>query len=114
MAFLALLGLFLLKHVLLVHVVDFGYSQSRSQRQRWWYLGLAMHGILEVSVSALIYLTVWTDLVFIALLLEMASIGMACLLERHSMYSNLIRNHVLGELLVVVVFLMGAGIATWG
>jgi hypothetical protein len=107
MASFTLLGLFLLKHVVLVHIVDFGFSQSRSQRQRWWYLGLGMHCALELTVSALIYRLHWTDEVYIALLLEAAAMGVACLLERRSTYSNMIRNHLLGELLVATTYLVG-------
>lgn len=104
MAFLAFLGLFLLKHGLLVHLMDVGYSYSRSQRQRTWYLGLLLHVLLEAAVSCIIILAFWVPEVTVALLIEAAMLCVACMLERRASYRWLIQMHVLGELLVVLSY----------
>lgn len=104
MSFLALVGLFLLKHGLLVHVVDFGYSRSRSKRQRRWYLGLLTHCLLELAVSVVIIWAFWIPEITVALLFEAATLCVACVLERQATYSKLIRTHVCGELLVLLSY----------
>lgn len=104
MAFLAFLGLFLIKHGLLVHVVDFGYSYSRSQRQRTWYLGLLMHVLLECATSGLLLWAFWVPEISVALLIEAAMLCVACTLERRASYRWLIQMHVLGEVLVLLSY----------
>lgn len=104
MSYLAILGLFLLKHGLLAHVVDFGYSYSRSLCRRFWFLGLFTHCVLELAVSMLIlYSQGWTQSQWV-LAGELMALVASCWVERRAPMRRLLRTHFACEVAVLAVY----------
>lgn len=105
MSFAVLMGLFLLKHGLLAHVVDFGYSLSRSPKKRHWFLGLYSHAVAEAagSVFLLSHFT-WSEAA-IALSLEHIAIVLSSLVERRAPLRKLLQVHIYCEVGVMLVYL---------
>lgn len=96
--------LFVTKHGLIAHVIDFGYSQARSNATPWWPLGLIGTLLLEMSVSVLLIAELvhfcCTHWVF----LECAALICSCLLERRAPLTRLLSAHIRCELSVLVVY----------
>lgn len=110
MSFVAILGLFLFKHGLLTHVVDFGYSYSRSVGRRFWFLGLMTHCMTELTVSALIMRCHgWTLLPWV-LSLELLALVTSSWVERKAPLPRLLRTHIGCELAVLAVYALNAGL----
>lgn len=109
MTMLALLGLFLLKHALLAHVVDFGYSLSRSPTARFWWLGLPAQCAAEFVASMFIlHRWTWSE-VALALSFETAALVVSSLVERGAPLRKLLLTHFLCELAVLSVY----GVIAW-
>ncbi len=109
MSYFAMMGLFLAKHGLLAHVVDFGYSYSRSVGRRFWFLGLITHTTLELSVS---YLLLWcygqTQVAWV-LIPELVALVASSWVERNAPMRRLPRTHVQCELAVFAVYALSLG-----
>lgn len=106
MTYIAMLGLFLLKHGLLAHVVDFGYSLSRLPSRRYWFLGLLSHCLVEASVTYLLMWRVgysWCEVAWV-LALEVAALTASSLVERRAPLQRLLYSHVLCEVGVLAVY----------
>lgn len=108
MSLAILMGLFLFKHGLLCHVVDFGYSRSRRHSSSIWYLGLLTHTSAEFLVSLYI-LRNWTwEVAGIALGLELAILLASGLIERRAPLRKLLRIHLISEMMVMVTYFVAA------
>lgn len=104
MTMLALLGLFLLKHALLAHVVDFGYSLSRSPNSRYWWMGVPTQCAAEIVASMyILHLWTWGE-VALALSFETAALIVSSLVERGAPLRKLLPTHVICELGVLSVY----------
>lgn len=104
MSYFAMMGLFLLKHGLLAHVVDFGYSYSRSLCRRYWFLGIATHGFLELGVSYLLLVDWGWNSVRWVLAMELLALVVSSWVERRAPMRRLLRTHVACEVAVLVSF----------
>ncbi len=95
--------LFVVKHGLLAHVIDFGYSQARSTKNPYWRWGLLGEGLAELSVTALLLLgqvghvSPW-------LAIEMVALIGSCLLERQAPLTRLLHAHVASEFGVLIAY----------
>lgn len=109
MSYLAILGLFLFKHGLLAHVVDFGYSYSRSACRRAWLLGAFTHSCLELSVSYLILDGWgWSPLKWV-LAGELLALVVSSWVERKAPMRRLLRTHMACEVAVLVYYAVSLG-----
>lgn len=99
-----------IKHVLLAHVIDFGYSQARSSTSKWSWLGLVGWLAAELSVSTVLLLEVVGGNHYLWLLAELATLTCTCLLDRKAPLTRLLVTHVKCELAVLVVYVLIA----WG
>lgn len=77
-----LLGLLLLKHGLLAHLVDFGYSASRRQQNKLWYLGLLFHSLAELAGTMYVLSQFSLESVVLVLLIELSGVVATTLFER--------------------------------
>ena len=105
MSAVAFLGLLLLKHALLAHVVDFGYSLGRSTNHRWWWFGILSQSSAEL-VASIFILQQWTwDEATLALSLEAVALVASSLVERGAPLRRLLLVHVGCELSVMAVYI---------
>lgn len=109
MSYLSILGLFLFKHGLLAHVVDFGYSYSRSACRRYWFLGLITHCTLELSVSYLLLSGWGWSLLKWVLVGELLALVVSSWVERKAPMRRLLRTHVACEVAVLVIYALSLG-----
>ncbi len=100
--------LFVLKHGLLAHVIDFGYSLSRSSTARWWILGLVGNLLVELSFTAIIIFYWFHRPVSSYILLEPLILAASCLYERRATLTQMLRYHVRSELIVLGFYLLFA------
>lgn len=100
-----LLGLLLLKHAFLAHVVDFGYSSSRRSPNRFWYVALMLQCLAETVGTLLILSRYSLDSVTLVLLIELIALASTSILEREAPLGRLLIRHVLCELTLVVVYI---------
>lgn len=106
MSYFVMLGLFLLKHGLLAHVVDFGYSLSRLPSRRYWFLGLLGHCSVEAATSLVLFFQfnyTWGEVAWV-LALETAALAASSLVERRAPLRRLLVSHVLCETGVLAVY----------
>lgn len=104
MSYYAILGLFLLKHGLLAHAVDFGYSYSRSAYRRSWWIGTISHCSLELTVTQSLLFYLGYGLCHWILLIELAVLVISSWIERNASLRQLLRTHLACELAVVVSY----------
>lgn len=106
MTFLVFMGLFFLKHGLLAHVVDFGYSLSRSPSHRLWWCGLIVHCLMEAVVTlCLLHGQPWA-VAAVALALEHTALVVSSLVERRASLQLLLQTHVQCELVVLATYVV--------
>ena len=106
MSFLVVLGLFLLKHGLLAHVVDFGYSLSRMQSRTYWFFAMLCHCTMEASISTVVLTKLgfsWTEAAWV-LATEFVAMIVSSLVERRAPLRRLLISHVACELGVFAVY----------
>lgn len=99
-----LLGLLLIKHALLAHVVDFGYSASRNPSARYVEAWLALHTLVELLVSLFILRLHPCGEALAFLLMELLAHVISAVIERHAPVHKLLNYHLRCELAVVGVY----------
>ena len=109
MSLVFIMGLFLFKHGLLCHVIDFGYSRSRRGAAGGWYLGLFSHAIAELLVSLYILRTWSWEVASVCLGLELAALLLTGLIERRAPLRKLLVTHLQCELIVIGSYALIAG-----
>lgn len=102
----ALLVGFLLvtKHIVIANIIDFGYSQSRDTRNRYWWAAFLMWGTTELVASKTIipHSTEW--LLDNFLLLEMLLLCGSTFFERRSIIGQELRTHFLWEIFILCLY----------
>lgn len=99
-----LLGLLLLEHALIAHVIDFGYSSSRRGGYRFWYISLVLYCLADILGSLFILNDYPLTLVTVALLVEFAGLATTSVLEREAPLNRLLVRHALCESIMVGVY----------
>ncbi len=99
-----LLGLLLLKHGLLAHVIDFGYSAARRDSYRFWYVALALHCLAEMVGTLFIFSHFHLNVVSILLLIEFAGLSTTAIVEREAPLNRLLIRHITCEISMVIVY----------
>ena len=99
-----LLGLLLLKHGLLAHVVDFGYSASRRSSSRFWYVALMFQCLAEMAGTLYVLSHLHLQEVVIVLLIELAGLCTTAVIERESPLNQLLVRHVACESVMVLMY----------
>jgi hypothetical protein len=99
-----LLGLLVLKHGLLAHVVDFGYSASRRSTCRYWYVALVLQCLAEMVGTLFVLSNYSLHTVSIVLLVEMIGLSMTAVVERSTSLDRLLIRHVMCELAMLTVY----------
>lgn len=105
MYILVLLGLFLFKHAFLSHVVDFGYSLSRSPNHRFWWLGTIGHVLAEVVTTTYVLMKLSPMEAVLVLTIEALVLTIGSLVERRSPAHKLFFVHFLCEAALLLVYL---------
>lgn len=107
MAVVQLLGLLLLKHGVLAHVIDFGYSAARRSGYRLWGVALVLHCLAEMVGTLFVLSNFSLPVALVVLLVEFAGLATSSTLEREAPLNRLLLRHVLCEtgMLVTYVFL---------
>lgn len=108
-----LLGLLLLKHGLLAHLVDFGYSASRRQQNKFWYLGLLFHSLAELAGTMYVLSQFSLEAVVLVLLIELAGVVTTTLFEREAPLRKMLGRHIVCELGMVVVYVLVTSFLVW-
>lgn len=99
-----LLGLLVLKHGLLAHIVDFGYTASRRSTFRFWYLALILQCLAE-AVGTLFVLSAYSlQMVSVVLLVELIGLSATASLERESPLDRLLVRHVVCEVTMLTIY----------
>ncbi len=101
-----LLGLLLLKHGLLAHVIDFGYSAARRHNYRFWYVALVMHCLAETVGTLFVLSHFPLGVVSVVLLIEFAAAATTAVMEREAPMHRLLYQHLLCELTMLVVYVL--------
>jgi hypothetical protein len=109
-----LLGLLVLKHGLLAHVVDFGYSASRRSAYRFWYVALTLQCLAEVVGSLFVLSNYSLQMVSVILLVELAGLSTTAVMEREAPLERLLYRHVLCELTMLAAYAVMASILAVG
>lgn len=112
MAILVLLGLFLFKHAFLSHVVDFGYSLSRSPHHRYWWIGTIGHVMAEAVTSTYLLLKLKPTEALLVFSIESLALTIGSLLERRAPAHRLFYVHLMCEIALLLVYLSIA--IKWG
>lgn len=99
-----LLGLLLLKHGLLAHAIDFGYSASRRKSYRFWVASLVFHCLAEVAGTVLILSAYNLDEVTLVLLIEQLGLVLSTLRERRSPMHRLLFVHLQCEMAMLGLY----------
>jgi hypothetical protein len=99
-----LLGLLLLKHGVLAHVIDFGYSASRRSAYRFWYVALILQCLAEMVGTLFVLSNYSLDVVTVVLLIEITGLATTSVLERDAPLGRLLVRHVLCEFAMVAVY----------
>lgn len=106
MSALVLMGLLLVKHALLSHVVDLGYSNSRSATVVKWKEYLFLQCMVECAVTWLIVHVSGLEGMLYFLVLEAAGLMACARAERAATYKNLLAIHLLCEFMMVNVYVL--------
>ncbi len=104
-----LLGLLLLKHGLLAHVVDFGYSASRRTNRRFWYVALLFQCLAEMAGTLYVLSHLHLEVVVTVLLAETAGHSITAVLERGTPLDRLLVRHLSCEVGIAVMYAMVVG-----
>lgn len=99
-----MLGLFVAKHGVLTHVVDFGYSAGRSPNNRFWRWGLLSQCLAEAAVSTYILASYHLDEVIWLLIAEQFALALSGVVERRTPVHKVLIAHVACEFGVLLVY----------
>ena len=104
-----LLGLLLLKHGLLAHVVDFGYSASRRAHRPLWCVALLLQCIAEMAGTLYVLSHLELQVVVVAMLAELAGHCVTAVMERDAPLNRLLTRHLKCELGLVALYVAIVG-----
>lgn len=96
--------LLVVKHGVLAHIVDFGYSQSRDPNSPWWALGLVGVMMIELSVTYTMFSLMALHGSFAVCAAEAIFAILTCLAERRASITHMLRIHILSELSLLVAY----------
>lgn len=99
-----ILGLLLLKHGLLAHVVDFGYSASRHTNCRFWYVALLFQCLAEMAGTLYVLSHLHLEVVLVVLLVETIGHVITAVLERGTPLHRLLIRHLICEAGIAVAY----------
>ncbi|QVD49352.1 hypothetical protein LUCX_282 [Xanthomonas phage vB_XciM_LucasX] len=108
-----LLGLLLLKHGLLAHVIDFGYSASRRGNYRFWLFALLCQCLAEMAGSLYVLSKYPLNVALVALLIELAGLIPTTMLEREAPLRKLLSRHLQCEGLMLLVYVFVVSYLVW-
>ncbi len=108
-----LLGLLLLKHGLLAHVIDFGYSAARRHNYRFWYVALVMHCLAETVGTLFILSHFPLSVVSVVLLIEFAGAATTAVLEREAPLQRMLIYHLLCEVTMFMLYVLMTSLLVW-
>ena len=109
-----LLGLLLLKHGLMAHAVDFGYSAARRGNSRFWYVALFFHCLAEMVGTLYVLSHLHLSVVSILLLIEFAGLTTTAVVEREAPLNRLLTRHVVCEFCMALVYgVMASLLVVW-
>ena len=106
--FSALLMILLpLKHYVLTHVLDMGYSRSRSRTARFWFVAWCCHTALEMSATAWLLRGHSLYVYCLILLTEFLALTFAWVVDHGTNYERGLKVHLSVEagLFLLYVFL---------
>lgn len=109
-----LLGLLILKHGLLAHVVDFGYSACRRGTYRFWYVALLLQCLAEMVGTLFVLSDYSLQMVSVILLVELIGLTTTAVWEREAPLDRLLLRHVLCELTMLAVYALIASFLVLG
>jgi len=99
-----LLGLLLIKHLILAHVVDFGYSASRNPLARYSNVWLVFHCLMEGLVTLYLLRLPHCGTLTLFLSVECMALVVSALIERRAPMQRLLKTHILTEVAVAGVY----------
>lgn len=103
------LGLLLLKHAVLAHVIDFGYSASRRSHYGFWWLALVLYCLAEIVGTMFVLSEFPLQAVSALLLVETLGLSLSAMLERGVPLNQLLIRHLLCEFGMIAVYLLMVG-----
>lgn len=101
-----LLALLLIKHGVLAHVIDFGYSSSRRCGNRFWYVAHLFQCLAELSGTLYVLHHMGVRMHWSLLVVEWAGLSLTTFLERKAPLSRLLSRHVWCEFLMVLMYVV--------
>lgn len=101
-----LLALFLIKHWVLAHVVDFGYSASRRAGNRYWRIAHLFQCLAELSGTLYILHHLRLEVHWSLLVAEWAGLSFTTLMERKAPLHRLLSRHLWCELFMVALYVI--------
>lgn len=104
MEYLVLLGLLFIKHALLSHVVDFGYSKSRSSDEARPWVWFSVQCSLELLISTYLLSHYGWLAVVATWLLEGVALWLGCSLERKASLKDVLTYHLMGESMAIAAY----------
>lgn len=110
MTWASVLGLLVLKHAVLAHVVDFGYSASRRSNYRFWVPSTVFHCLAEGVGTVVVlnsFLTMETALPL--LLVEVLGLVTCTVAERRAPMRSLVWWHLSCESAMLGLYLLATG-----
>lgn len=104
MSSLILLGFFLLKHAMLSHVLDVGYSSSRMSTNPKYRSSTTLFVSAEITATGVLFLFYSPTLLLPAMSLEAAILLLTSIIERKSPPRILLWTHLCCELTVAAFY----------
>lgn len=97
-----------IKHYMLAHVFDLGYSRSRVKDNRYWVVSWVYALSVELLVTVLLLHGIASHWTYAVLVIEFTALTTATLLDRFSSSRNGLKIHLYGELwLYMLLFSIG-------
>ncbi len=96
--------LFVVKHGILAHLVDSGYSYCRDNTNRSWPLGLVLMITLEVTVTAGLLSFIHSPILVWVCMAEAVLAIVTCLIERRAAIVHMLQTHIKCELGMLIAY----------